>query len=100
MSKITLRVATKDPYCYLEELLGDEDVRQIGKGIKERYDSLYALMNGKETPPDSFYDHLIHIIDSGLTKWGQSDFYTGLNEKQVEVVQALKRMSKRIPKLG
>lgn len=91
MSKITLRVATRDQYCYLEE-------QYEGDNPKARYDELYDLMNDSTTftSHSEFYDYLIALADSDLTKWGHIEAYNKLSPKQKEVCQSFKRLLKRL----
>lgn len=94
MSKLTLRVPTKDQYAFVEV----ETDFTVGtpEQVKEEYDKLYAVMNGKETPPNAFYSYLIALMDSNLATWGSADNYEALNDKQKEVVQSIKKFAKRI----
>jgi len=84
-----IRVATKDQYCYVEE-------DYTGDNPKARYEELKAQFQASDSPVNAFYSYLIALMDSNLAKWGTADEYAQLNEKQKEVVQAIKRYSKRI----
>jgi len=84
-----IRVATKDQYCYVEE-------DYTGDNPKARYEELKAQFQAPDSPVNAFYSYLIALMDSNLAKWGTADEYSQLNEKQKEVVQAIKRYSKRI----
>lgn len=108
MSKITLRIPCKEPYAYVEAILEDADV---GEGqafqykfkpekIKEKYDELYALMNPSASqicPNKAFYEYLVSLANSDLTKWGTSEHYESLNDEEKSVCQAFKRFVKRLP---
>lgn len=87
---ITIRIPTQHSFAYIEE-------DYTGDDIKGRYNELYALMN--DTPnTDTFYNYLINLANSDMTKWGDVNYYESLSAKEKEVVQAFKRFTKRLPK--
>jgi len=86
---IKLRVPCKEAFAFIEE---DYE----GDNPKGRYDELYALMNGKETPPEAFYTALQALFDSNLTLWGSADEYEALSPSQQAVLQSAKRYKKRL----
>ena len=93
MSKITLRIPTKEPYAYIEEVYE-------GENIKGRYNELYSLMNeGQKVSETAFNDIIVKIADSDLTEWQMdADFYqTQLTDSQKKVIQSLKKFLKRLP---
>ena len=48
--------------------------------------------------PINFYEYITNIIDSNLTKWGTPEQYESLTHEQTQIIQALKRLSKRLKK--
>lgn len=88
MSKFTLRIPTKDPYAYIEEVYE-------GENPKGRYDELYALMNGYGD--NNFLDDLIIIVKNNLRIEGEDEIehYNGFTDKQKLVLKEIKNLVAR-----
>ena len=48
--------------------------------------------------PIVFSEYIMNIIDSNLTKWGTPEQYESLTQEQTQIIQSLKRLSKRLKK--
>lgn len=89
--KATLRVPTKDPYAYIETVIDGTPEHVIAT-----YEDLTALVkSGDKANHNDFYKFLQIIVDSDFKVWGSADDYQALNPAQQEVMQSLKRFTKR-----
>lgn len=89
---VIIRVTTGKEYCYIEE-------QYSGDNPKARFDELFALMNGGPKVSElAFSQYLIELMNSDLTKPLNADFYESLSKTQVDIIQAIKRFKKRLPK--
>lgn len=95
--KITLRIPTKDPYAYAEIETETPNTEESIKDAKDTYDKYFQVFQEKEGLSDSaFNDYLIRLFDSNLEEYGDiNDYHEQMTDKQRQVVQAIKRMSKR-----
>jgi hypothetical protein len=94
--KATLRVATKDPYCYVEKEIIFDDVI-TPEDIKKRYDELYRLMNDTGYNDSNYLDDLIIIVKNNLNIEGADalEEYEGFSDKQKLVLKEIRNLVSR-----
>jgi len=91
MSKYTIRVATKDQYCYIEELYEGE-YPQI------RYKELYDVMNSSQKVSDTqFLTDLMNIVDHNLKVEGEgaTEWHESLTDTQKKVLSKIRLLVNR-----
>lgn len=88
----TVRVPTETDYAYIEL-----HVKGTPEEIKKEYDIMTALCK-KGPSPEAFNRYLEMVMDGNCVNWGSVESYQLLNTSQKAVVQALKRLGKRITK--
>jgi hypothetical protein len=106
MSKVkaTLRIPTKDPYAFIE-LQVEEEPELIVTAYKAMYDS---VNKPNEISENAFYDKLVGIMNNDLSLvkrdddevvcYLTTDELPKLSKGQDDVIQAIKRFKKRLPK--
>lgn len=89
--KATLRIPTTEQYAYIETV-----IEGTPQEIKDKYDEITNIVKcGHKASHDDFYTFLRMIIDSDLRVWGGADDYNALTANQQQVMQSLKRFTKR-----
>jgi len=103
---IKLRIPTEHPYAFVEVDVEIED----NQNIKQAYDEIHELMNPKQglnakiCPNTGFYSYLVELFNGNIEAWGgvedYNEFYRNYKydkpATEQDVVQAIKRYSKRI----
>ncbi len=93
MSKTIIRVATKDNYCYVEDVIESEGFTKTDPQlIKKRYDELHAEFNGYNDC--NFLDDLLVIVKNNLRIEGEENLeqYEGFSDKQKLVLKEIKNL--------
>jgi len=97
---IKLRIPTQDPYAFIEvdlDIPTGDGHSDAPERVQEAYRAYFTTFNGKSTVNPDFCAKLVEIVNSDLTEnWGTADDYQALSVPEQAVMQALKRLKKRL----